>query len=621
MKIKSILLVGLLPLILTNAILAQDYSFSKEALESAPYLFRKQFQPKMIDTCPVMKKPGHYSKTDWASVIDSVWGPGLPVDEKLAIFDTFVEAMDEHFACFQNLECDQQLIDWNAMAAAYRQEIEDTVSRGRFAAIMHQLCLATKEAHTYADDSFVMNGYALAPGLPLLVVGGWGNNTHFGAGLTPLPDSSLLVYDAVENHVLGLQPGDIVLGYDGILWKDLYKEMIGNELPIWGWWWGSAESAHVHSWLMSAGMNWHLFDTIDIVKYTTSETLHLPTSLLEQQNTAFFCGEMLPVPGIEYPDLFNQELFSYGIVEGTNIGYIYGWGWYWDAENEFYQAVFDLMENYETSGLIIDFRMNYGGNMFLSNPGLELLFNTQDTTIAFVVRNNPDDHCSWASAVPLSGYIIPGDPQTFYDKPIAVLTGPGAVSSGDQVALRMTFHPMVRVFGKSTTAAFNAPTNINFPNPFWAGRYANSDAYLVSEPGNNLTHEEFPVDEDVWQTQEAVVQGKDAVVDAAIEWIDQTTTGTKDIINDQLSDQFELKIWPNPSNGIFNLSFNIKKNGLVLCELFEISGARIKELMKKEKNAGKYSMAIDLSDLQPGIYFCVLKTSEGVLTKKLIKLH
>lgn len=605
--------------IFVNLLHSQESHFSKEALESSSYFFRKQFETKLFESSPVIKKPGHYTKEDWAAAIDSTWGEGLPIDEKLAIFDTFVEIMDEHFACFQNLECDQPLIDWNAMAATYRQEIEDTVSRGRFAAIMHQLCLATKEAHTYADDDFVMNGYPLAPGLPLLVVGGWGNNSHFGAGLTPLPDSTLLVYDAIENHVLGLEPGDIVLGYDGIPWKDLYKEMIEAELPVLGWWWGCSESAHVHSWLMSAGMNWHLFDTIDFIKNTIGDTLHLPTSVLEQQNGEFFCGEMLPVPGVEFPDYANQELFSYGIVDGTDIGYIYGWGWFWNAQNEFYEAVYELMENNETSGMIIDFRMNYGGNMFLSNPGLELLFNTQDTTIGFIVRNNPDDHCSWGNGAAPFVYIIPGNPDTYYDKPIAVLTGPGAVSSGDQVALRMTFHPMAKIFGKSTTAAFNGPTTINFLDSSWTGRYARSDAYLVSEPDNNLTHEEFPVDEYVWHNQDAITQAKDAVVEAAIDWIMETATGINAKGLDKSSNPMEIELYPNPFSNSFTVKFQLKYTSDVSVTIYNHLGELIKAL---EINAAKglQKFELDGHSFSDGIYFCIIKTNEGTQTKKMIKL-
>lgn len=40
----------------------------------------------------------------------------------------------------------------------------------------------------------------------------------------------------------------------------------------------------------------------------------------------------------------------------------------------------------------------------------------------------------------------------------------------------------------------------------------------------------------------------------------------------------------------------------------------------KRKKPVILEMEIDLSDIPAGIYFCVLKTNEGVQTKKLIKL-
>ena len=55
---------------------------------------------------------------------------------------------------------------------------------------------------------------------------------HFGAVLTVLPDSSLLVLRTIDNHPLGLQPGDIVLGYEGVPWKDLVDELLGSGIPI-----------------------------------------------------------------------------------------------------------------------------------------------------------------------------------------------------------------------------------------------------------------------------------------------------------------------------------------------------------------------------------------------------
>jgi hypothetical protein len=94
-------------------------------------------------------------------------------------------------------------------------------------------------------------------------------------------------------------------------------------------------------------------------------------------------------------------------------------------------------------------------------------------------------------------------------------TGPNTVSAGDGVALRMTYHPRARIFGKSTNTAFTAdgPT-LDF-GPGWSARYSEGDAYRISEPHNYLTHDEFPVDEPVWLRPDDVAQGKDIVVDAA----------------------------------------------------------------------------------------------------------
>ena len=207
-------------------------------------------------------------------------------------------------------------------------------------------------------------------------MGGWGDNWHFGAGLTPLPDGSLLVYKAMPNHPLGLVPGDIVLGYGGVPWKQLYPELLAAQLPLTGWWWGSSESSWTHSMLMSAGLNWHLFDTIDVVKHATGETVHLSVApLASTPPVSLDCTEQLPIPGVPMPDyLGSNDPVSWGIVEGTQVGYVYVRAWAGDAGDQFYAAVPSLLTQYQTSGLIFDFRTNYGGNMFLSYPALSLLF-------------------------------------------------------------------------------------------------------------------------------------------------------------------------------------------------------------------------------------------------------
>jgi len=83
-------------------------------------------------------------------------------------------------------------------------------------------------------------------------------------------------------------------------------------------------------------------------------------------------------------------------------------------------------------------------------------------------------------------------------------------------------------------------------------------------------------------------------------------------------DQF--LIFPNPTTGSVNLRYSIYKQGITIFEVYEISGVRIRCLLNEPKMPGTYEIEIDLSNLNPGIYFCLLKASEGIQTRKIIKL-
>ena len=61
---------------------------------------------------------------------------------------------------------------------------------------------------------------------------------------------------AIEDHPLGLEPGDRVLGYDGVPWKKLYKELLSYELPVKWLFYGSIKESDEHTWMTAAGENW-----------------------------------------------------------------------------------------------------------------------------------------------------------------------------------------------------------------------------------------------------------------------------------------------------------------------------------------------------------------------------
>ena len=569
----------------------------------------------------VYKRVGHYSKKDWQTLIDSVWGSGLPTSQKLEIFDNAWNIIDSGYAAFQNFN-----VNMDSLRDLYRPEIESGVSRGRFASIMNYLSFAMKECHTVIMDIPVNWGTPITQGTPLFVIGPWCNNSRFGATLSPLPDSSLLVYKALPNHTLGLVAGDIVLGYDGIPWKILCKELLDAMLPIHlNWVWGSNDESITHCILSSAGLNWHLFDTIDILKYETGDTIHLPTNLLENQYGTIWGNEQLEIPGVGWPNILEDDYISWGIIEETQIGYIYVTAWTYDPQYEisqqFYNAIDSLMQYYQTSGMIIDFRLNYGGGL-TSDQGFSLLFDSTFYTVGFDVRcGDPHNHysmCSHSYFTPFR-FRINGNPTTYYNKPIAVLTGPATVSAGDLEAVRIGFHPNVKLFGKSSSGAFCSASYPDLGNPDWYFYLSTSNAYLVSNH-QYLAHSKLNMYKEIWLSQEGVIEGKDDVVEAAIEWINNTSAINEEL-NEVLDDYYLSQNYPNPFNIQTKIKYKIPESGFITLRVYDVLGRVVAELVNEESQAGSYDVDFNAFNLSTGIYFYSIQTENFRCTKKMLLLR
>ncbi len=601
---------------------------SPTLLDVAPDRLSWQLRSKSPPPRWLSKAAGHYSLDDWRHAIDSTWGPGPSTGVAAARFDLFWNTIDERFACFQDLN-----VDWDSIGTRCLSEITDSaVSRGRLAAILNHAARALQEGHTTTRDSVVYYTQLL-PGVPLMMVGGWGVNDHFGAALTPLPDSSLLVYKTVADHPLGLESGDLVVGYDRIPWKELYPQLLKAELPLAGIGWGSSESSYTHALLMAAGLNWHLFDTIDIVKYHTGDTLHLPTSLLAGHDMSLFATEQMDVPGVPMPDLSAEQLVSWGVVEGTQIGYVYCLGWFYDAVQYLWPVAIGSMLS-GTDGLIIDLRTCYGGNPIWACHGLELLFDRPIEELGFDMRADPDDHLAMqpTNLVPSNWLWVNHDSGTSYENPIAVLIGPGCVSMGDFTALLLTFHEKVRLFGKPTSSSFNSPDAYSSGPEFWF-RYARSEAYLLSDPGHYLTRDEFPDAqrfpwvsfEEVWLTPSGVAQGKDDVVEAAVAWVTSATDVDDDRKPDQPSDFVLLQNYPNPFNLLTTISFTLPRRSQVSVVIRNILGQLVKTLLDDTMPAGSHRVEWDGTNqrgdpVAGGVYFYTLRTGRQTQVKKMMLL-
>lgn len=80
-----------------------------------------------------------------------------------------------------------------------------------------------------------------------------------------------------------------------------------------------------------------------------------------------------------------------------------------------------------------------------------------------------------------------------------------------------------------------------------------------------------------------------------------------------------IKIWPNPNNGQFIVSYNSKGNEIVTVSIFSIVGQKVYEQKVNESTLGVNTTNINLdSNLSPGIYLVRLQTGRQISTGKII---
>ena len=518
------------------SVLIFNAGFSQQRIENQkpinpPVLKHNKILMENNDSLPV--KSFYSSKGNWDQIIDTTWGPGQQLSTKLNIFDTYTSTLTAKFIGFHTLGINE--IQWDSIVSGYRSKIDESSSRGAFAALMGKLAYDLCDEHTYAYDTYVLKS-PLNPGIPILVLGGYAN--HFGAVTTTLDDSTSVVLRTIDDHPFGLQPGDIILGYEGVAWKTLVDELLASGVPVSAR--GKAKGIpkrHVELW--SAGTNWHLFDTIDIIKYSTKDTVHLPVyPLLNLPHTTgdpwhggknlMWNNEQIAVPGVSMihaDDLVDRSV-SYGIIDETNIGYIYLVAEVccglndltYDTDIELSNALSALEE---TNGLIIDMRFNWGGWEYEFTKTEGILFNQHYYTFNDLLRCNTTDFSVCPSTNPeiKALFEITGNPPSLWDRPIAVLIGPNCVSMGEATAYFLSYHPMVRFFGKATAGSVSGIFPIeSFPE--WDLSYGVYDEYLLDQPEIRINGRGYLPDVPVWFNADDVANGIDPVVKKAREWIE-----------------------------------------------------------------------------------------------------
>jgi hypothetical protein len=442
------------------------------------------------------------------------WGAAPPREVRLEVFDAI---WDEYQAQYANFGLAGE--DWDALRDRVRPEVADEESYGGFYRLLSHMFFEVREGHSVIMSDMVC-ATPLVERPPLFWSTGGGR--PLGVCVTGTAEETALVVKADPGNPAGLEPGDEILGYDGVAWAELLDEAL--DLPFCGGHAAVAE-AERHLLVRAAAENPHLFEQMDVRRGGTGAVTSVPTDgLLASAFPDLLCPEQVSV-GVDVPwstvaDASSLSPVSYGRLPGTDIGYIYVYGWFGDAEAALLGAVEAL---WDTDGLIVDFRYNIGGNMWLAYPALAQLFAEDVTAFAVGVRGDPLDRT--ALDVLHAPYVLTADPATSYERPIAVLTGPTAVSSGDVVAFLLSRHPRARRFGLPTNGSFcfNPPTdNVWVPtDPILDDlRVTRSSCVGVDPDGQLLALAEVYPEEPVWHTPADVAGGTDTVVEAARAWVE-----------------------------------------------------------------------------------------------------
>jgi len=89
---------------------------------------------------------------------------------------------------------------------------------------------------------------------------------------------------------------------------------------------------------------------------------------------------------------------------------------------------------------------------------------------------------------------------------------------------------------------------------------------------------------------------------------------------DREENQVSTGIYPNPFQTSTTITYSLIDDSYVWLKIQKAYGQELITLVDEFQEKGFYQVVLDGSELEPGIYFCVLKTNEGKRIMKMIKL-
>lgn len=93
---------------------------------------------------------------------------------------------------------------------------------------------------------------------------------------------------------------------------------------------------------------------------------------------------------------------------------------------------------------------------------------------------------------------------------------------------------------------------------------------------------------------------------------------TNDSNTDTKISDAAVKIFPNPSNGLTNVTYEVRSKGNVTVQIKDESGKVIKTLVNETAEKGNYNLEVNTIELRNNNYFIVVTDAQGITSKKLV---
>ncbi|MFH0865729.1 MAG: CehA/McbA family metallohydrolase [Bacteroidota bacterium] len=82
-----------------------------------------------------------------------------------------------------------------------------------------------------------------------------------------------------------------------------------------------------------------------------------------------------------------------------------------------------------------------------------------------------------------------------------------------------------------------------------------------------------------------------------------------------------LKCYPNPFVSDLTIAYSLTKDDNIKVQMFDYTGKEVKILINQFQQAGDYSLELNGNDLEEGMYYCILTTSDQTLTNKVVLIR